>query len=542
MKKLVKKTTALLVSAIMLAAMLSACGSEKENASTAVAAQPRYTVDADTPAWKLDAETPVTLQWYVNAEWWNSKWGEDFVTKKIEEDMNIKIEFLKGDDTKLNTMFAGDELPDLLTVFQGQGSQAVIESANQWAYSLNELADTYDPYFYKAASKDTLNWLQLSDGKTYGYANYSNTYEDYESGKIKGSTAFTIRADVYQALGEPSMGTPEAFLKVMGEIKEKYPELTPFGFNDMKTGNGSLGADFQNFIGVPVETEDGSYNNRNLDEDYLTWIKIFNEAYRKGYISDDSFSDDGTTYEEKIKSGQYATIMIGGTPQRASALQVFMTANPEGAYIAVDGPQSTVGNAPALAQSGISGWMINYITKNCKDPAKAVELFTYLLSDEGQILQKFGIEGETYTVNEEGLFERTPELQALQQENVEKYKAEYRFDEFMLFGHDRYAQLSATKNLAILQMQEWAEGKLKPQFVVENIDPDQGTAEARSLSAINAKWDTTLVSLIRSGSDAEFEATLKEYEKFLDENGWDAIVKIRTEKMERNREKLGLTK
>lgn len=539
MKKQIRSMAAIILSAAMLTGACSACTSAKEADTASVAAALRYQPDASTPAWQLDKETPATLQWYVNAEWWNTEWGNDFITRRIEEDMNIRIEFLKGDSTKLNTMFAGDDLPDILTAFQGE-DKAVISSADQWAYSLDELADTYDPYFYQVASKDTLNWLQLEDGKTYGYSNYSNTQEDYETGKIKAATAFAVRKDVYEALEAPSMATPGEFLQVLGKIKEKYPSLTPFGFNEMKSGTGSLGSDFQNFIGVPIEDKEGNFYNRNLDEDYLTWIRTFNQAYLNGYISDDSFSDDATAGEDKIKSGQYGTFMIGGTPQRSTALQVFMTANPAGQYIAIDGPQSTVGNAPALSQSGISGWMINYITKQCEDPAKAIELFTYLLSEKGQILQKYGVEGETYTVDSDGLFVRTEEIIRMKEENTEQFKKKYRFDEFMLFGHDRYAQLSADRNPAISQMQDWGEGKLKPQFLTEGIDPAQGTAEARSLLAINTKWDTTLVSLIRAASEAEFDTILEDYKTFLNENGWDAVAKIRSENMQHNREKLNI--
>ena len=70
----------------------------------------------------------------------------------------------------------------------------------------------------------------------------------------------------------------------------------------------------QDFIGVPLE-ENGGFYNRNLDEDYLTWVKAFNTVYRDGAISDDSFADDGTAFEEKVKAGKYATIMLDGTPR-----------------------------------------------------------------------------------------------------------------------------------------------------------------------------------------------------------------------------------
>lgn len=250
------------------------------------------------------------------------------------------MEFITGDDTKLNTLFAGGDLPDIITIFDSHSSAA--QSADQWALPLNDLADKYDPYFYKVAKEDTLKWFQLSDGKTYGYPGYSNSQEDYDKGYIDAATAFVIRKDIYNALGNPSMATPEEFIDVLTKIKEKYPELIPFGFNSMTNSTGSLGADFQNFIGVPIENKDGTWYDRDMDSDYLKWIKTFNEAYKKRLISDDCFSDDGTAHEDKIKAGKYATVMIGGTPQRSGALQVWMNANPDGAYIAIDGPQSTV--------------------------------------------------------------------------------------------------------------------------------------------------------------------------------------------------------
>ena len=106
---------------------------------------------------------------------------------------------------------------------------------------LNDLAEKYDPYFNKVAAQDTLNWFQLKDGKTYGYPNYSNTQEDYDSGNIPAKTAFIIRKDVYEALGKPAMGTPEEFRTVLADIKKQFPALIPLGFNSIGEGTGSLG-------------------------------------------------------------------------------------------------------------------------------------------------------------------------------------------------------------------------------------------------------------------------------------------------------------
>jgi len=122
----------------------------------------------------------------------------------------------------------------------------------------------------------------------------------------------------------------------------------------------------------------------------------------------------------------------------------------------------------------------------------------------------------------------------------EKFKLEYRLSEFILFGHDRYQALSAdTVESPIYQMQQWGEGKLKPQFIIDNINPDQGTAEARSWTAIDNDWKATLVSLLRAKDDAEFNQLLEAHKAFRSDNNWDKIVEIYNEKMQKNREKLG---
>ncbi|WP_340026613.1 sugar ABC transporter substrate-binding protein [Paenibacillus sp. FSL K6-1096] len=528
---------------LLLAAMLvvAGCGSGGgSKQASEVSIEDRYTPDPETPAWQLDKKSETTeLTWYVNADWWNTDFGKDVVTKKIKEDLNVNIKFITGDDTKLNTFFAGGDMPDLLTIFDS--NSPVVQKAATWAQPLNKLAEQYDPYFTKVAAADTLNWFQSQDGNTYGYPNYSNTQADYDSGNIPAKTAFVIRKDVYEALGSPDFATPEAFRKTMSEIKSKFPDMIPFGFNAVGEGTGSLGDVLQDFLGVPLETEDGKFYNRNLDEDYLTWLRTLNAVYRDGAISDDSFADDGTGFEEKVKSGKYATMLLDGTPQQGGNLQIFMSANPGKEYMAVDGPHSTVGHQPTLNQSGITGWMISYITKDCKDPAKAIQIFTYLLSEEGQKLMNYGIEGETYKTNADGTVELLPEVKDLQLNNADKFKKDYRMGEFMFFGHDRHKALSKDAfPEAIKQMQEWGKGKLKPHFILENTNPDQGTPEARGLTAINTNWNTTLVSMIRAKDDATFDSVLAEHKAFLDKNNWDKIAEVRSEKMKANKAKLGI--
>lgn len=524
--------------AIATSVSLAACGSSGNSGASAVAKlpDPSYTVPKDSPAWKADTSKDNKLTWYVNADWWNKTWNEDLITKQIKKDLNLDVTFVTGDDTKLNTYFASGDLPDIITTFDAN-SQAV-KTASQWALPLDDLASKYDPYFMKVASKDTLEWYKMKDGKTYGYPSYSNTPEDYESGMIHPTTAFIIRKDVLNAIGDVDFKTPEGFIAAMKTIKQKFPDLVPFGFNDFSGTNSSLDNVLQDMLGVPI-TKDGKFYDRQMDEDYLTWLKTLRQVHSDGNISDDSFADDADGFKEKVSSGKYATILMNNFVSQGTQLQTWASAHPDEQYVAVDGMESTTGNKPTLSQSGMSGWSINFITKKAKNPAKAIQTFTYLLSDYGEMLTNFGIEGETYTKNSDGTVSWTESANEVRLNNPEAWQKQYRMGEFVLFGHDRYKTLNKDSFVpAIWQMQKWGQQYLKPQYLIENIDPDASTRESRSLTAIRTNWSTTMVSLIRADSESTFDSTLAKYQQFLKDNNVDAVNAVRDQKIANNEKRL----
>ena len=496
----------------------------------------RYVPDPNTPAWQLDTrEEKATLTWFVEADWWNTGFGDDFVTKKIAEDLNINIEFRIGNSDVLSTIFASGDLPDIITTFNMSSPAA--RGAAQWALPLNDLAENYDPYFFKVASEDTLNWFRLADGNTYGYANYSNTFDDYANNTIPASTAFLIRRDVYEATGQMPMRTQDEFMSALSVIKERFPSLRPFGTG---SGVGYMTNSMQNYLGVPIETEDGNFYDRNMDPDYLSWIRFYNNLYRNRYIDDDRFAIQQSIFEEMVRGGAFATMLVDGLPNLSGSLQLWMADSPSSQYIAIDGPVSTVGRQPALSQSGISGWMINYITKQAKDPALAIQVFTYLLSEHGQMLVFFGEEGKTFERLPSGKVAFLPEIADIKKNDNFKFKNEYRFAEFMLFGHDRWSGLDDAGVEAVKQPMAWGYGKLVPQFVIENIAPEPGTPQAISLERITNEWDRVLINLVRAANDTEFDAILEGFKTFRTNNGWDSILAIYNENMAKNRTKLGI--
>lgn len=164
--KNVKKVLGLSVTSLAVVMLLGGCGSNKKAESSGVKLpDASYKVDKKMPAWKVDKSKDNQLTWYINAEWWNKKYGTDLITKQVKKDLNLDIKFIVGDDTKLNTYFASGDIPDIVTVLDANSE--VARTANKWALPLQDLANKYDPYFNEVARKETLNWYKLADGKTY---------------------------------------------------------------------------------------------------------------------------------------------------------------------------------------------------------------------------------------------------------------------------------------------------------------------------------------------------------------------------------------
>lgn len=269
---------------------------------------------------KTESKT-ADLDWYINFSWFTTTWGKSEVSKAVTDLTGVNVHFLspKGDESeKLNAMIAADTLPDLVTLewSAAQNSEMI---KNGQVYALNELADQYDPGFYDVLDQDVLDWYKQSDGNLYAYYNSFYTPQDYEENEeIPSNQVFLVRKDIYEALGEPDMTTPEGFSEAVKRAAELFPEvngepLIPIGADEFTDrGNVSFGLYLQSFLAVPYE-KDGIYYDRNTDPDYLAWLKTFRELAGEGYLKDEIFVDKRLQLKEKFEKGQYFCLLYQST-------------------------------------------------------------------------------------------------------------------------------------------------------------------------------------------------------------------------------------
>ena len=165
--------------------------------------------------------------------------------------------------------------------------------------------------------EQNLEWYKQENGNTYGYPNASSSPKDFDRYKdLKPSNqTFLVRKDMYEAIGDPDMRTPEGFLKALKAAKEKFPEvngqpLIPFGMNEFTdVGNMSLEGILTKFPCNSNGERWKSYMIVQQDPEYLRWLKTFREANEIGLLSKDIFIDKRPQMEEKIAQGRYFAML-----------------------------------------------------------------------------------------------------------------------------------------------------------------------------------------------------------------------------------------
>lgn len=495
--------------------------------------------------WQREANNPITLNWYINYSWFVTGWGENLVSKTITDETGVSVHFITptgNEEEKLNTLISSDSLPDLITLGWWDSQVNDMISADM-VYALNELADEYDPYFYQVTDSEVVSWYTQNDGNIYGYPCSSYTPEDFEENdNVSSNQTFLVRKDIYEAIGSPDMTTPEGFQAAVEKAVKMFPEvngepLIPVGshvFDEM--GCVSFDKYLMNFLAVPFE-KDGIYYDRYTDPEYITWLKMFRELGEEGLLANDIFLDQRTQMSEKIEEGRYFCMLFQRT-DISDQEKILYEKKPDSIYIAVDGPKNSNGDDYVLPTNGINGWTITMISKNCKDPERAIAFMNYMMSEHGQKLISIGVEGETYDMIG-GRAVIKEDVKELLNTDRETYDELYGADNAYWMLQDNVLQLQWKPELEepLKQLEEWTYPYTKylGQYdVLMTEDNEVGTAYTK----ITRLWSETLPRLLLAESEEVFDQILNDFVEKREELGYPQVLEEETRQMKENKEKL----
>ncbi len=497
--------------------------------------------------WRLHAEEPVTLNWYINYSWYATPWGDNVVSDTITEETGVSVNFItpSGNEAeKLSALIASDSLPDMITL--GWWEPAVNEMIDKdLVYALNELGEQYDAYFFEVTDPDSVEWFTKPDGNIYCYPNSSYIPKDLEEhDNINANQNFLVRKDIYEAIGSPDMTTQEGFYNAVKMAVEMFTKidgktLIPIGaqvFNN--EGCTSFDDYLMNFLAIPYE-KDGQYYDRYTDPEYISWLKFFRQLGEEGYLAQDIFIDQRMQMDEKLADGRYFCMLYQNTDMLTQQKELYAK-DPDSIYLAIDGPKNSNGDAYRLPASGVNGWTVTLISKNCEHPDRAIQFMDYLMSEHGQMLTYLGVEGVTYDIIDGKPVVRDDILQLLNTDR-KKYDEVYGADDAYWMLQDNVMQLQWKQEEIepVAQLKEWTY-----PYVIYNGQYDAlVSSKSQYVNAdnhITELWSNTLPKLLLAESEEQFDHILKDFVEQREKMGYEELQAEKTRLMEIAKEKLGI--
>ncbi|WP_438347471.1 ABC transporter substrate-binding protein [Paenibacillus sp. FA6] len=340
--------------------------------------------------------------------------GSNKIYKKIQEELGatFEMEFLVGDgEQKLGVMIAGGEYPDLITAdTKLVAAGAVIPLEDLLEEHAPNLMKHYGPYLNRM--KDS------SDGHIYWLPNYG-VYTGAFNETWYGGPAFWIQKAVLKEFGYPKVTTLDEYFDLIQQYKEKYPQIDgqpTIGFSTLAFDWRTFGlknapqhlAGYPNDGNVTVDNNVAQiFADKQIAKDYY---KKLSDANALGMIDKEAFAQNYDQYLAKLSSGR----VLGMFDQHWN----FQPA--EDSLLTQKRDDRTYVGIPLVYDANVTDWYrdrppINLnngygISVDAKDPVRIIKLLDALLDEEWQKTLQWGIEGEDYLVDAEGMYYRTQEM------------------------------------------------------------------------------------------------------------------------------------
>jgi len=420
-----KRMFALLLSLVMVFSVVAAaCGNnDANNGATGGTGTETGGSDGQQP---LDKVTFTIFNGVAGEKDVNT--NETRIGKILEDQtgVNFYIEHLVGDlNTKIGTMVAGGDYPDV--IIPDAGVNQVIDAGaliDLTKYLTSDeypnLKKVYEPY---------LNLMKWDDG-TIPLLSFSPVVGDFIPDPNINQGAFWIQRRVLEWDNYPKIKTVDQYF----DLIERYIAAHP---GENLTGFITLSHDWRFFATTNVPNHLAGYPNdgevmvdmetleakiyAGSEYDYR-WFKKLNEINAKGLFDKSSFVDNYDQYIAKLMSHNVLGFFDYGW-QVATANDALRDA----ARLDPSQDGYRYFPLPVVFDENIKdqyldppGFVNNRgmgITVSAKDPDRIMKFLDNLLKEENQILVKWGIEGETYLVDENGRFYKTQEM--VDQETLE---------------------------------------------------------------------------------------------------------------------------
>lgn len=479
--------------------------------------------------------TQTKLSIFMNMSWYPVDSFTGKIPDKIKEKTGVDLDVtIATDANQLGVMIASGELPDLVYTDDTGGNLSALSNSNI-CYSLDELKEETGVDFsgsenYEERSKIAQSFS--SDGQAYTLLNNYNTKADWENLQIgtPGVPVVFFRKDLLEAENISVPKNLDEFYDCLGKVKEAYPEMTPFG----QGGVWKMQA-IANWFGVTAEqynVETGEYVYYSSADSYKEFLEYCNKLYRAGYISAEDYAveNEADGHQKAYNNGCVFYPWFSGS---ANLTQLQANSTTKTAEWAVLNP---LGEAPIGDNKGYAG---AFIPKTCKDPKAAATLVSFLNTQEGGRLSMWGVEGDDYTLNEDGVPQFSENyLEA--RKDTDKWYSEYNTMFYMGASAitEIYQSYGGIDEEVLSQFSAYGEGfKNYPEIGIAAplSTSDEGVIKTK-LEELRKNYEA---KVIFTDSDEAFESAYAEFMDALNKTGVEKYNTYMTERIAEVKEEFG---
>lgn len=379
-------------------------------------------------SWLKDT-SDITLSWYIHAPWYSKRWDSlrtlyDMTVTDITG-VNLEIIVPPGSgDEKLIAMTLSGEMPDIMTIDNWNKVRQQMIS-NGYFLALDMLATKYAPELHYFVPESMKLWNTQPDGHWYAISNFFTAPELLnEDSRIDNANGIIARTDLMLKLGI----APDDFT-----TKEGVIEALKLVYRSELTNEGNrvlpICLDWNDWVlsrmwGIPWERADGTFQHFKTHPNYVDIYIFLNELWREGLIAKDNLT---VWAGEHIAQG-ICFSFIGNIDSIYSSMKELYRLNNDALYSPVGPILTSENHKPVFDQAG-TGWMSTFITSKSEHPDRAVRLLSFMMSEEGQILNWFGVEGQTFKWVD-GRIRFTDDYMSLRLQDQALTQEIYGFEEF----------------------------------------------------------------------------------------------------------------
>lgn len=405
MKKLVK-ATALSLSLFMILPSFAGCNGKKEAGTTKDSANQSTAQTTGANTLPLVSKPTKVSIFQLNYQANQVKsYGDIAAHQEIEKKTGITFEWIHPANTsaaateQFNLMVASNELPDI--IYYNWGSTLSRYLDDKVIIKLNDLIDKNAPDLKKvfAKSPEVKKQLQLDDGTI---AMFPQVDLDLSRNIYKG---FQIREDWLNKLGLKAPTTIDEWYTVLKAFKEKDPngngKADEIPFSDEKGGgmkNFSSAWGLRETFAPDAKT--GKIVYGPIEPGYKEFLATMAKWYKEGLIDKEYGTVDRKNIDSKVLSNIVGAYFGTNSSYMSSYLNLSKEKNPGFSIVGVPYPIGTAGKSFTTFDQTtrhVAGYG-GAISTKAKDPVLLTKLCNYFYSPEGDTLLNWGIEGQSYTV------------------------------------------------------------------------------------------------------------------------------------------------